>query len=96
MDQFNKRESVIEKRCVKLAKARGWFEVKVERCNKNGMPDRIFIKGGRVIFVEFKNDAGRLSQIQETRIDELKNHGAIVYVVRSDIAMGAILDANEL
>ena len=94
--QVNRRESVIERKCILIAKARNWMEVKLERCNKNGMPDRMLMKNGRLIFIEFKNDKGALSEIQKHRHEELRKHGMRVYVVHSEILMEAVLDENEL
>ena len=92
----HKKESVIERQSVKLAEARGWFNVKLEKCNKNGMPDRMFMyNGGIIVFVEFKTDVGRLSQIQTERIKQLRDIGHKVYVVRSVAEMGGVLDAEE-
>lgn len=91
-----KSESAIERKCMLLAKSLGWFEVKLEKCNKNGMPDRMLIRNGVVLFVEFKNDNGVLSEIQKFRIEELRGHKMKVYVIRSEIAFKVMLDEYEL
>ena len=96
MTFINKRESVIERRSVKMAEARGWYNVKLEKCNKNGMPDRMFMRqGGLIFFVEFKTDKGALSEIQTERIKQLRAMNHKVYVIRSEVEMKGVLDAEE-
>ena len=47
-----------------------------------GVPDRIILRnGGRVTFVELKQDHGRLSEIQKVQIGKLRALGADVRVV---------------
>ena len=80
---------------MKHARATGWLAWKMKIEGRNGCPDMLFMKNGRVIFCEFKSPNGRLSVQQQLRIAELKAHGIEVYVV-SDPAIGmAILDGQE-
>jgi hypothetical protein len=48
------RESTIEKAVCAYAKAKGCIVMKLAGQNQRGQPDRLFILGGRVLFVEFK------------------------------------------
>lgn len=48
-----------------------------------GTPDMIFLKKDEVLFVELKNDRGRLSDIQKEVIATLTNMGFNVQVWRS-------------
>ena len=81
MKTLSQRESRIEKTSRLLAEKRGWFQVKIERTSVNGFPDRLFIKNGNTIYVEFKNDAGKLRPEQERVIETMRSHGTKVYVV---------------
>ena len=75
------------------AKRTGWLTWKMKIEGINGCPDCIFMKQGRVIWMEFKSPTGRLSAQQTLRIAELIAHGIEVHVI-SDPAVGiAILDA---
>ena len=76
------KESTIQNAIQKHLKKNGWFTVKIIMASKNGIPDVVAIKDGRVIFLEIKNEIGRLSEIQKYRIEELKSYGSEVYVVR--------------
>jgi len=49
--------------------------------NMSGVPDRIIITDGRVIFVELKQTNGRLRPSQEVVIARMRRHGADVRVV---------------
>ena len=80
---MNQRESAIEKRCRLLAEKRGWLQFKIEKTNVNGFPDRLFVKNGKTVFVEFKNDAGVLRPEQERIIALMRSYGADVYVISS-------------
>lgn len=47
-----------------------------------GVPDRIIVTAeGRTVFVELKQEHGRLSPIQKVQIDQLRKHHADVRVV---------------
>lgn len=77
-------ERDIERKITKKMRERGWFDVKLMQTNRNGMPDRMFLKAGRVFFVEFKSRHGRLSELQKLRIGELRTMGFHVLVVREN------------
>ncbi|MBA7583774.1 hypothetical protein ES708_25724 [subsurface metagenome] len=48
-----------------------------------GLPDRIAIKGGRVLFLEIKRPNGKLSEGQKLFQTNMENVGGEYYVVRS-------------
>lgn len=77
------REVQIESPCVFLAEEAGWYQRKVSWVGRVGAPDRVFIKGGRTVWVEFKatDEEPRLSQVLEH--EEMREHGAELYVVDS-------------
>jgi hypothetical protein len=74
----------IEDKVVELAEADGWFVRKVSWLGRRRAPDRVFIKGGRVVWIEFK-DRG----VSKARVDQEGEHaemiaaGAEVYVSNS-------------
>ena len=59
---------------------RGWYVTKLIKTSTNGIPDLLAIKYGKAMFIEVKREGGKLSPIQELRIEELKSAGAIVKV----------------
>ena len=77
------RESTIERKCTLFARQQGWFQVKIEKASIRGIPDRLYIRDGKTVYVEFKNAVGRLSEEQVRVIAQMREHGAEVYVISS-------------
>lgn len=73
-------ESKIERDACTYAELRGWFQAKFVSPGKRGVPDRIFIRRGRVIFIEFKKAGETLRPQQVKRVREMREHGAEVFV----------------
>ena len=59
---------------------RGWYVTKLIKTSTNGIPDLLAIKYGKAMFIEVKTERGKLAPLQQLRIDELRNAGAIVKV----------------
>lgn len=80
-------ESSIEGVVITRAERAGWFQRKVVWQGRKGAPDRVFIKDGRVVWIEFKraNKGARLTQ--ELEHGRMRDAGAEVHVVDS-IAQG--------
>ena len=78
-------EAQDQKKCRSLAAAYGWLSYKLAAPGHRGVPDVMFIKGGRIIFVEFKNfnGKGRLSALQTRTIERMQGAGADVMVIDS-------------
>ena len=75
-------EKRIEKHLGQLLHQRGALFYKFVSPGRPGVPDRIAVlPGGRVVFVELKADAGRVSKLQAYELDRLRRHGAEAYVV---------------
>ena len=60
---------------------RGGLYLKFSSPGNIGVPDRIIIRNGEVVFVELKQEHGVLSEIQKAQIDRMRSHGAKVLVV---------------
>lgn len=65
-------ESQFEQNWSKKAALRGWLPVKNIQTNLNGWPDRMYMKDGKVFFIEFKSKTGRLSELQKYRIEQIR------------------------
>lgn len=76
-------ESKIEKDSVKAAKELGFYSFKLLSTLVRGLPDRIFIGHGVVIFIEYKNEKGKLSPMQEYIHKIFNEYGVTVHVARS-------------
>lgn len=58
MPRKNLREEDVEERVCAVARRQGWFERKVKWGGRAGAPDRVFIKEGRTVWIEFKRPSG--------------------------------------
>ena len=75
-------ESKIQASCIKYAKSKGWFVLKIIKCNINGFPDSVLFKDGNTIFVEYKAEKGSQSKLQEYVESELVKQGFKYYLIR--------------
>lgn len=75
------KESIIESEVCKYAKNLGYLVFKLH--SSKGIPDRLFIKNGKVIFVEFKATKGRLQNFQKLIIERLKEENMQVYIINN-------------
>ena len=78
-------EKTLQAACLRDAKVKGWLTYKFASPSKRGVPDVIMIRGGRVVFVEFKhpNGTGKLSPLQEIEINKLRGQDMEVYVINN-------------
>ena len=75
------RENKVEKYFDKRITATGGITRKWVSPGRDGVPDRIVIINGHVVFVEIKTVDGKLSIAQIREHDRLKKHGATVRTV---------------
>jgi hypothetical protein len=73
-------ERTITDGILRLAKSRGFWCLKVHGgpFQKSGIPDCLFIKDGRAVFIEVKQPGKKPSPLQEVRIDEIRRIGGAV------------------
>jgi Holliday junction resolvase len=69
------REATIERAVCAYAKAKGCLVMKLAGPNQKGQPDRMFIKDGRVLFIEFKAPGKLPTALQMKWIDDLYKQG---------------------
>lgn len=79
----NHSESYIESQSTKFAKANGWLSYKWVSPGNAGVPDRIFIKAGRVVFVEFKAAGQKPRPLQVLHGNRLMSQGCEVHYIDS-------------
>ena len=76
-------ESKIQASCLKYAKSKGWYVLKVIKCNISGFPDCTLFKAGKTIFVEFKSEIGKQSELQKYQQKQLESQGFKYYLVNN-------------
>lgn len=69
------RESVIEKTVCQWAKDHGISNLKLEGMNNVGKPDRLFMRGGKVAFCEFKAKGKLPTALQEQYLLDRRRDG---------------------
>jgi len=74
-------EKQIEKYLVDEVRKMGGIAYKWVSPGNDGVPDRIVIVPGFVIFVELKTETGRLTEVQKRQIDRLIRLGQTVKVL---------------
>lgn len=87
LKKFNDpRESVLEARCVKLAKESGWLARKLNGLGYASWPDRLFLAPTQAcslptFFVEFKRHGEGATPLQAKMHEELRRRGYHVFVI---------------
>lgn len=77
------RESAIEKAVTDLAKGHGWLSFKFTSPAHRGVPDRLYIRDGITIYIEFKQKGKKPNKLQEATMKKMQQHGAMVWVIDS-------------
>lgn len=69
-------EQAYQSKIIKLLEGFGWYVLKLEKTNKNGIPDVLALKDGEIpLFIEVKAKRGRASDLQLFRLKELTDAG---------------------
>jgi len=76
-------ERQIEKKVCEKAKLAGWLTYKWVSPSQAGVPDRIFIRDGEIIFIEFKAFGKKPTELQKKTIEKLKGQKMKVYICDS-------------
>jgi hypothetical protein len=74
-------EKQIEERVCTYAKEKGFLVYKFTSPARMAVPDRMFIKNGKVWFCEFKRGGEKPSPPQEREHKRLRDAGVTVYVI---------------
>ena len=77
------RESTIEMNCSKLAKDNGWLGFKFSSPQQRGVTDRLFIRDGQTVYVEFKAPGKLPTKYQLHVISKIRDQGATVHIIDS-------------
>lgn len=73
------REVEIERPACDYAESRGWWTCKFVAPGLRGVPDRLFIRKGQVVFIEFKAPGEVPTAQQHKRHRELRAAGVAVH-----------------
>lgn len=87
------RESEIEKKVSEYAKAKGWLVYKFVSPSQRGVPDKIFIGGGEIFFIEFKAPGKKPTKLQDKIFNKIRGELFEVYII-DDVEQGKKLIDN--
>lgn len=73
-------EKQIEAAVAKAARLEGWYCWKLASPSLRGVPDRMFFKQGRMVFIEFKTPKGVVSALQMEMLNLLRREGFEAHV----------------
>ena len=76
-----KSESYIERRVCEYAVSRSCVNFKFSSSSRKGVPDRIFLYKGSVMFIEFKRNDKKPTKLQEYTHCIIRDHGIDVHVI---------------
>lgn len=85
-------ESELERDHRSRAIEAGWMVVKIMRASPNGFPDRLYLRDGRYVLIEWKRPGKPATPQQIKRHKEIRAHGGEVYVVDNVVEANRILD----
>jgi hypothetical protein len=91
----NPLESKIERQSCFEAKKLGWMSEKFSGLYNKSVPDRIFIKNGVVVFIEFKRPRLKPTKLQQLCHSKMIMHGALVFVSHSVFETISVLQHVE-
>lgn len=89
---MGKPEGIVENYLVNRCKANGFLCYKFVSPGHNGVPDRIVIGNGRVLFIELKAKNGHPSALQIETIRHINDAGGDARLCYSCQAVDAIID----
>lgn len=69
------RESTIEAAVCAYAKKQGCIVMKLSGMNQKGQPDRMFLRNGKSLFIEFKAPGNKPTKLQEKWLKDLSDAG---------------------
>jgi len=75
------KEAPIEKEGNRLAKRLGWDNRKLKTPDRNHDPDRMYLRRGRVFFIEYKRPGKDARPAQKAVHEDLRAQGFDVWVV---------------
>lgn len=77
------RECKVEGYSIAVAAKHKWLTRKLGWIGRVGAPDRIFIRDGRIVIIEFKAPGKPPRKSQDREIKRMLRYGAEVYIVDS-------------
>jgi len=81
MRRRRRLESSLRRSCIKWAKKRLWWHKKFKSPGQRSVPDDVFAKHGRIVWVEFKREGEVPTEDQELEHEEMRSARLTVIVI---------------
>ena len=78
---MSKDEKVIQKNIIKFLESEGFYVRKSIAMNRAGFPDIYALKNGKPLHLEVKKPNGRLTELQNYNLNDIREHGGFAYKV---------------
>lgn len=90
-NKIYENEGEFEDAAVAWARRRGWYVRKFKAPGRRSLPDRIFVRGRCVVFIEFKHLAKEPTELQYEELAAIRKAGGLaVWVDRWDDFAGVL------
>lgn len=89
-------EAKLEAAVRKWATEKGWYCRKFTSPSNRSVPDRLFLKDGRVVFIELKAPGKKPTKAQLLEIEEIQDHGGEAHWADNLDDVKAILRGHDL
>ena len=89
-------EAKLEAAVKKWADEKGWYCRKFTSPSNRAVPDRLFLKEGRVVFIELKAPGRKPTKAQEMELQWIREHGGEAYWADNLDDVKTILRGYEL
>ena len=90
---MGKAERVIENYLIARTTEKGWMCRKYRTPGQNGTPDQIVFRPKMTFWAETKTLVGKLSKLQNLKIERMRGYGAIVYILDSKDKVDYVVDS---
>lgn len=84
-------EKDIENKVVKYARSLGWLVYKFTSPAQRSVPDRLFMRNGVVLFIEFKRKGEKATPKQGHEAKVIYKQGGVPVVLVDDVAYGKFI-----
>jgi Holliday junction resolvase len=77
------REALIQRQIKEYLEKEGWMVIKLIQTSVNGIPDLLALKDGRAVFIEVKQTGKKPNELQQYRIEKLREKGFEAFTATS-------------
>lgn len=96
IDRERYSESYIERKGCEYAEGLGWLQYKFTSPGCRAVPDRLYLRAGLTVFIEYKEPGKKPTRTQQRRLQEIRKAGHIAKSFDSIRGVCAFFDKLEV